>query len=163
MVWYIGECMVSIIDINKVIKEYTHGCQNCNTSQILIIGGYLTVRVCLYIWVIIWGNIILYHIDTREMLPRHEGSCTVYRSNWYQKQNYRQMSIPYWYQQIWNLHCKYLDGVNKYEILIIDTWMVSKNVNHHHRYLNGIKKWQYQINSTFNHSYTQGEVFFMFA
>ena len=48
MVWYIGECMVSIIDINKVIKESTHGRQNCNTSQILIIGGYLTVRVPLY-------------------------------------------------------------------------------------------------------------------
>ena len=40
-VWYIGECMVSIININHGIKEPTLTYQNCNTSQILIYGGYV--------------------------------------------------------------------------------------------------------------------------
>ena len=40
-VWYIGECMVSIININHGIKEPTLRYQNCNTSQILIYGWYV--------------------------------------------------------------------------------------------------------------------------
>ena len=39
---YISECMVSIININNGIEE--HGYQNCNTSQILIFGGYVKAR-----------------------------------------------------------------------------------------------------------------------
>ena len=75
--------MVSIININNGIKEPTHGYQNCNTSQILIFGGYVKVRESLYTRVIIWVNTILNHIDTREFLPRYEGSCNVYRPKWY--------------------------------------------------------------------------------
>ena len=42
---HVGECMVSIININNDdIKEPTCGYQNCNTSQILIFGGYVRVR-----------------------------------------------------------------------------------------------------------------------
>ena len=45
---YIGECMVSIININNVIKEPIQGYQNCNTNQILIFGGYDKVREFMY-------------------------------------------------------------------------------------------------------------------
>jgi hypothetical protein len=41
---YIGECMISIIKINNGIKEPIYGYQNCNTTQILIFGGYVKVR-----------------------------------------------------------------------------------------------------------------------
>ena len=78
-VWYIDECMVSMIYINNGIKEPTHGYQNCNTNQIMIFGGYLKVRESLSTRVIIWVNTILNHIDIRAILPTHEGSCMVYR------------------------------------------------------------------------------------
>lgn len=39
LVWYITDCMVSINNINNGITEPTTGCQNCNTSQMLIFGG----------------------------------------------------------------------------------------------------------------------------
>ena len=42
-VWYIGECMVPIINSNNGIKESTRGYQNCNTSQIFIFGEYVKV------------------------------------------------------------------------------------------------------------------------
>ena len=76
---YIGECMVSIININNGVKEPTHGYQNCNTNQILIFGGYVKVRESLYTQVIIWVNAILNYIDTRLTLPRYESSCMIYR------------------------------------------------------------------------------------
>ena len=44
---YIGEYMVSIININS-IKEPTHEYQNCNSGQIFIFGGYVKVRIYLY-------------------------------------------------------------------------------------------------------------------
>ena len=44
LVWYIGECMVSLININSGIKEPTHGYQICNTTQILIFGGYVNIN-----------------------------------------------------------------------------------------------------------------------
>ena len=44
IVWYIGACMVSILKINVGIKESTCGHQYCNTSQILLFGGYHKVR-----------------------------------------------------------------------------------------------------------------------
>ena len=36
------------INNNNAIKEPTHGYRNCNTSQILVFGGYLKVRESLY-------------------------------------------------------------------------------------------------------------------
>jgi len=73
--------MVSVI--NNCIKEPTRGYQNCNTSQLLIFGGYVKARESLYTRVIIWVDTILYHMDTRAILPRYEGSCVVYRLEWY--------------------------------------------------------------------------------
>jgi hypothetical protein len=67
---YISECMVIIININNCINEPTHGYQNCNTSQILIFGGYLKVKESLYTQVITWVNSILKHIDTMTILPK---------------------------------------------------------------------------------------------
>ena len=54
--------METIININNVIKEPTRGYENCNTSQILIFGGYVKVRESLYTQVIIWIKTILNHI-----------------------------------------------------------------------------------------------------
>ena len=48
LVWFIGKCMESLINIDNGIKEPTHGYQNCNISQILIFGGYVKVRESLY-------------------------------------------------------------------------------------------------------------------
>ena len=70
LVWFIGKCMESLINIDNGIKEPTHGYQNCNTSQILIFGGYVKVRESLYTWVIIYVNTILNHIDIRVILSR---------------------------------------------------------------------------------------------
>lgn len=49
--------------------------------------GYLKVRVSLYIWVTIWINAILNHVDDRGIIPKYEGSHIVYRHEWYHKQN----------------------------------------------------------------------------
>ena len=62
---YIGECLVSIININNGIKKPTRKHQNCNTSQILIFGGYVKVGESLYTWVIIWVNTSLDQINIR--------------------------------------------------------------------------------------------------
>ena len=45
------------------IKEPTGGYQICNISQMLIFVGYVKVREFLYTRVVLWVNIILYHID----------------------------------------------------------------------------------------------------
>ena len=59
--WYIGECMVSIININNGINEPTHGYHN--TSQNLTFCGYVKVRESLYTQVLIWVTTILNDID----------------------------------------------------------------------------------------------------
>ena len=41
LVWYIGECMVIIININNGIKEPTCGYKNCTTNPLLMFGGYV--------------------------------------------------------------------------------------------------------------------------
>ena len=40
--------------------------------------GYIKVRESLYTRVIIWVNIVLNHIETIVILPRHKDSCMVY-------------------------------------------------------------------------------------
>lgn len=65
---------VSIIKINNGIKEPIHGYQICTTSQMSIFGGDVKIRESLYTRVIIWLNIILNQIDTKEILPTYEGS-----------------------------------------------------------------------------------------
>jgi hypothetical protein len=44
LVLCIDDCMLSIINIINGIKEPTCGYHNCNTSQMLIFGGYVKVR-----------------------------------------------------------------------------------------------------------------------
>ena len=68
LVWDVGKCTVSIINIYNNIEEPTCGHQNCNSSQILIFGGYDQVRESLYTRVIIWVITILNHIDTMGVL-----------------------------------------------------------------------------------------------
>ena len=109
---YIGECMVLMININNDIKKPTRVYQNCNTSQILIFGGYLKVKESLYDRVIIWVNTILNQTGTRTNLSRYEGSCMVNRIQRYRKLKYPQTPILCWYP--------------KCEILIIDTRYVLK-------------------------------------
>ena len=47
LVWYTGECMVSVINSNEGIKEPTHGYQDCNTTHILVFGAYVQrIFVC---------------------------------------------------------------------------------------------------------------------
>ena len=48
LVWYIGEYMASVININIGIREPTRGYQNCHTSQILVFDGYVKVRIFVY-------------------------------------------------------------------------------------------------------------------
>ena len=68
------ECVLSKTNINNGIKELTRGYQFCDTSQILIFGGYVKGRESLHTLVIIWVNTIVNHIDTRATLPRYECS-----------------------------------------------------------------------------------------
>ena len=77
LVWYISECVVSIMNINNGIKELTCGYQNCNTSQVLIFGGYVKGRESLSTLVIIWVNTIVNHIDIRATLTRYECSYII--------------------------------------------------------------------------------------
>lgn len=51
------------------INEPTHGYhQNCNTSEMVIFGGYVKVRESLYTRVIVWVNTILKRIDIGTIL-----------------------------------------------------------------------------------------------
>ena len=86
---YIGEFMVSIININNGVEKSTCGYQICNTRQLLIFGVYLKLGESLYAPVIIWVITISNHMDTRVILPRYEGSCIGYISEWYWKQKYK--------------------------------------------------------------------------
>jgi hypothetical protein len=86
---------------------------NCNSSRILLFGGYIKVRESLHIRMIIWFNAILYHSDTKTNLPKvwkflHD----IHPPVWYQKHKQRQVFKPYSYQH--------------HEILITVTQMVRK-------------------------------------
>ena len=81
LVWYIAECMVSIININNGIKKSLRVYRKCNINQMLTFGGYVKARKSLYNRVIAWVNTILNHSEARAILPRCEGSirfCMVY-------------------------------------------------------------------------------------
>jgi len=69
-------------------------------SNIDIWCGYVKIGEYLYSLVVIWVNTILNHIDARSVLLRYEGFCMVYRREWYQEKNYRQIPTPYWYQKM---------------------------------------------------------------
>ena len=52
-----GECMVPITNIKTGTKELTHGYQDCNTSQILIFGGFSRYENFLCILELLFGSI----------------------------------------------------------------------------------------------------------
>ena len=89
------------------------GYQNCNTSQIYIsLMGMPSRDIC--IPNLLFGSItILINIDTGAILLRYQGSCTVYRSKWYQNKN--TASYP----------CH--TGTKICDILVIVTQMASNN------------------------------------
>ena len=93
---YTSNAFISKINVNNGTKESTHGYQNCNTTEILIFGGYVKVRESLCTRVSIWVNTILSHIDTRAILLRYKDFLMVYWPEWYWKQKYHQIPIPYW-------------------------------------------------------------------
>ena len=88
---YISECMVSIININKSIKEPFRGYQICNTNQILIFGGYVKARESLHIRVIIWVNTILNCTNTSTILLMYESICVMER--WTRKEKKRKEKV----------------------------------------------------------------------
>ena len=105
---------VSLININIDIKEPPPGYQNCNTCQILIFGSVSRCENLLYTRVIIWVNTIQNHIDTRMIFSRYEGSCMVYRLEWYRKPKCHQIPIPYWYLEMVDPHSRYPNGIKRY-------------------------------------------------
>ena len=72
-VCYIGNGMVSTINIINSIKEATRGYQNCNTNQLLIFGGYVQVREAMCTCVIIWVNTILMNNNVGTILLMYQG------------------------------------------------------------------------------------------
>ena len=51
----------------------------------LIFGGYLKVGESLYTYVVLKVNTILNCLNTGAILPSCEGSCMVYRPEWFSK------------------------------------------------------------------------------
>ena len=96
------------------VKEHTRGHQGCNTNQILVLGGNLTTRESLYARVSIGVGITLNHIGTRVILSRYEGSCMLYRPEWYPKKK-KTFHIPIscGYQKLWNPHYRYPNGTKR--------------------------------------------------
>lgn len=75
LVSYVGECMVSLTNINSGIKVLIHGYdKNCNTKQILICDEYVKSMTCkvevykVQTQVTICINTIFKHIDTMTYL-----------------------------------------------------------------------------------------------
>ena len=79
----IGERMVSLINIHYGIKENTYRFCNFNTNQLLYLVGMSSLTKSLHIQVIIMADTSLNHLNTKATLPRHEGSCMVYRPELY--------------------------------------------------------------------------------
>lgn len=113
LVWYMGECMVSTMNINNGIIEPTHIHWKLGYESNVDIW-WCRVRDSSYALVIIWDNIwVVYHIDTRMILPGLEVSSMAYRHEWYGKTFEEIIKYPY------RTSC-----ITKYEILIIDAHMV---------------------------------------
>ena len=86
--------------------------RNCNASQISILGGHHKTEGSLYTR-IIWVDISLIPYDTKIFLPRYERSCMVYRREWYKKQYYPCIYIPYMYERMKNSHYIHPSGVKE--------------------------------------------------
>lgn len=61
----------------------------------------------------LFGVISFNHNDTRVifLIFRYEGPCMVYKSRWYQEQQYRQVFVLYWYPKMRNPRYRYSNGV----------------------------------------------------
>ena len=82
LVWYIGECMVSTMNINNDVIEPTHMHQKLQYESDIDIWWVCPVRDSLYTMVIIWVDTSLNHIDTRMNLLGLEVSSMAYRPEW---------------------------------------------------------------------------------
>ena len=101
LVWYIGECMVAIININSGIKTHAMGIEIVIPIKYwYLVGGHVKVRENLCISkLLLFGNTILNHMHIRAVLLRYGGSCMVYRPKCCQKWKSRQTPIRYCYQK----------------------------------------------------------------
>ena len=61
------------------INESTVNIKNCDIHTHINIWWVVKVRESLCTQVIVWGNSILKHIDTRATSPSHKGSCMTCR------------------------------------------------------------------------------------
>lgn len=66
LIWILSFVHPLLVCIETCMQLVWDWYQNCNTSQILIIGGYFKVRESLYTWIISRVNNILNQIDTRQ-------------------------------------------------------------------------------------------------
>jgi len=82
---------------------------------IMLFGGYVKVRDRLFFQVIKCINTILNHINTKQLLPRYEGSCVVFTPKWYRSTN----TIKY----------PYANGIKTFDILVIDSQMASTKID----------------------------------
>ena len=99
LIWYIDECMVSIININNGIVEPTCGYQNCIASQIVIFSEYVKVRESLY------TELLYESIPISTILIQGQFGLGMEVLAWYIdpngiKNNTVKTPTPYWYQKI---------------------------------------------------------------
>lgn len=92
-------CMISLINTNYGIIEFTCEYQIRSTNQILIFGGYVEVKVSVYPQVFSWINTILDYIDTRIILSRYEGFCMICRPKQERKKSSHQNTHTHRYQK----------------------------------------------------------------
>lgn len=143
--WYINKCVESIINFNNGIQESSHGYQNCKTCQIVIFGGFVTMREYYHTRVLIRVNTILNHIDTSVIL---ESSCMVYRPKRHQKRKYHQICMPIPIQKGWTPHYKYPNALYD-QSNTVQHWSVRSWTNIHSQWLQTIgHHWCLQIINT---------------
>ena len=82
-----------ILNIKNGIEEHTCGYESCNTNQVLVFGGPLTVRnLCMS--ELVFGS----ESFKTTVLSRYEGSCMLHKSEWCQKQKCLHIPISCGYQ-----------------------------------------------------------------
>ena len=107
----------------------THGYQNWSTNQYLYLVEYFEVRESLYTRVINWVDTILYHIDTRMISPRYEGSCMVHWPKWYQKQKHSHAPNHIDIKKMQDPHYRYPNGIKKRQHWLVQHWLTQQVLN----------------------------------